>query len=80
MIKRIYILLQVYNYDCSSRYMRIKHICRDEQQAHHIVNRLETLEPGPYGRTHGWLDRNHSVYGFIDKIEGIFEETTRRVA
>jgi len=78
----IYIGLNVYNYDCSPRGQYIKHTCKSEEEAKHLVTRLNTLL-GMYiggGRTGGWLQRNHGVYGFIESIEGIFEQTTRRIA
>lgn len=84
---RIYIALTVYNYDRSPRHQRIEHVCQDVEQAKHLLHRLETLNTvngvpvyGHTGRTGGWLERNHNIYGFIDSIEGIFEETTRRIA
>jgi len=80
---KIYVRLHVYDYDLDSRHRVIKHICKDEQQAKHLVQRLESLNPGAFGpndRTGGWLQRNHGIYGFITKVEGIFEETTRRIA
>ena len=84
---RVYIALTVYNYDASPRYQRIKHVCSNVEQAKHLVHRLETLNTdnghpcyGHMGRTGGWLDRHTGIYGFVDSIEGIFEETTRKVA
>ena len=53
-----------------------------DAEAKHLRDRLSTLK-GIYvggGRTGGWLERNHGIYGFIDEIGGIYEETTRRVA
>lgn len=63
------------------RHRWVKHFCDTEDQARKLVDRLTTLK-GIYitgGRTGGWLDRNHSIYGFIDKIEGIFTETIEKV-
>ena len=59
----------------------VKHYCDTEEQARKLVDRLTTLK-GIYitgERTAGWLDRNHGIYGFIDKIEGIFTETIEKV-
>lgn len=79
---KVYIALTVYNYDASPRHQYIKHTCKSIEHAKHVVHRLETLK-GIYiggGRTGGWLDRHHGIYGFVDSIDGIFEQTTRRIA
>ena len=62
---RVYISLAVYDYYNSSRHRRIQHTCSSLEQAKHLVHRLETLMDGHTGR---WLDRNHGVYGFIERI------------
>ena len=78
---RVYISLIVYDYDYSSRYRRIKHICHDVKQAKHLIDQLFILKgTGITGGGHSrGLDRNHQIYGFIDTIEGIFEEITRKI-
>jgi hypothetical protein len=82
----IYISLIVYNYGRSPRHHRIKHICQNVEHARHLMKRLQTLNTdnglpcrGESGHTGRWLERNHGIYGFVDTIEGIFEETTRKV-
>jgi hypothetical protein len=76
---KIYILLNVYDYDYSNRYRMIKHFCNTEIQARKLYYRLSELNginvPSE-GRTGRWLGRNHGISGFIFKIEGIFKETT----
>jgi hypothetical protein len=76
---RVYISLIVYDYDRSSRYRRIQHTCKDADSAFKLVGRLRALMGTQVcgGRSGGWLDRTYGIYGFIDKIEGVFEEVTR---
>lgn len=81
-MNRVYIKLLVYNYDASPRHQTIEHNCKSVEHAKRLQSRLESLMGIRYSdnRTGGWLERNHSIYGFIEHIEGIYEETTRRLA
>ena len=90
--KRVYISLVVYNYDCDSRYQTIQHNCDSIEQAKNLVDELKTLNieinmktknrylvSPEMGRTGEWLERNYDIFGFIESVEGIFQETTERI-
>jgi hypothetical protein len=82
-VTRIYLLIEVYNYDRSPRVHTIEHVVATVEEARHLRDRLDTLMPWQLGlsgnRTGRWLDRNHRIYGFIERVVGIFEETTKEV-
>jgi len=79
---KIYLRLLIYNYDASPRHQEIRHECESVEQAEHLRKRLQTLigRNVTENRTGRWLDQHHGIYGFIEEIEGIYEETTRRIA
>ena len=76
---KTYIVLHVYDYDLDGRHRTVRHECRDLAHAEHLRKRLWKLTA--HGRTAGWLERNHHIYGqVLDTGDGVYEETTRRVA
>ena len=79
---KIYLRLEIYDYDYSERQRIIKHYCKTVGLAKALKSRLEKLitTNRNTNRSGVWLDRNYEIYGFISKVEGIFEETTVEVS
>ena len=78
---RVYIRLSVYNYDASPRCQVVKHVCKSIDAAKRLSDRLRRLI-GTRGSDNGttrWLDRNKSIYGLVERVEGIFSEVTTRI-
>jgi len=78
---KYYIRLLVYNYDASPRWQRVSHFCESQERASHTAWRLQKLIGlrSSDNRTGKWLDRNHGIYGFVERIEGIYQETTTKL-
>jgi hypothetical protein len=78
--KKIYVRLLVYNYDSSPRCERHRYYCLTREEAFRIADHLRSgISPNydtTQNRTGGWLDRKFRIYGFVDSVEGVFEETT----
>ena len=79
MSHRFYLLLRVYNYDTSPRHHDIQHNVASAEAGKKLLGRLKLFVPEKLTPTSRWLQRNHNVYGFIEQIIGIFEETTIKV-
>ena len=82
MSHRFYVLLRVYNYDASPRFHDIQHNVDDAEEGKRLAKRLHNLQNRSRmtdNRTSKWLERNHSVYGFIEEVVGVFEKTTIKV-
>ncbi len=81
MRKRIYLRLLVYNYDTSPRGQWIEHTCHSVEHAKLVRDRLHKLMGVRYDQNHTdrWLDRNHHIYGIVEHVEGVYEETTRKI-
>jgi hypothetical protein len=80
-VTRIYLKLGVYNYDASPRHEIMKHFVNTVEEAQRLKNRLYLLWSYDAGknRTGKWLERQIGIYGFVEDIIGIFEETTKEV-
>ena len=79
MSRRFYLLLRVYNYDASPRYQSVQHNVKSAESGKKLAARLRLFTPEKTCPTSRWLERNHGVYGFIEQITGVFEETTVKV-
>ena len=84
MKSRIYITLTVYNYDTSPRWQTIEHDCRSIEHAAHVVARLQKLIKGNHRSTGitrlPWLERNHRIYGTLERIDGVFLQLTGKIS
>lgn len=81
--EKFYIKLTVYNYDASPRMQTVRHDVKDVATAKRTADRLNRLIKG-HVTTHenttvNWLERNHRIYGFVERVDGIFREVTTRI-
>lgn len=79
MSHRFYLLLRIYNYDASPRHQSIQHNVASAEAGKKLASSLKLFVPEKRTPASRWLDRNHKVYGFIEQIVGVFEETTIKV-
>jgi hypothetical protein len=80
MSHRFYLLLRIYNYDAFGHgHQSIQHNVASAEAGKKLASRLKLFVPEKLTPTSRWLDRNHKVYGFIEQIVGVFEETTIKV-
>lgn len=79
--ERIFIQLTIYNYDASPRAQYLQHNCRSLADAKRTADRLRRMVSTNVSanRTGRWLDNNHAIYGFIERVSGIFREVTTRI-
>jgi hypothetical protein len=79
---RYYIQLQVYNYDAYPRQQTVRHYVESPSHAEQIAARLRKLVGRNIAenRTRRWVGNHLHIDGFIEAIDGIYEETTRRIA
>lgn len=82
MNKKIYLALTVYNYDASPRWERVKYTVKSEERAFTVARRLLALigrADACQGRTRRWLEQRFRIDGFVERVDGIFVEETRRI-
>ncbi len=75
--ERVYIKLTVYNYDASPRYQMVEHNCKSVADAKRTADRLRRLAKNTDGQS--FCERNFRIYGFVERVEGIFQEVTTRI-
>jgi hypothetical protein len=78
---RIFVQLNVYNYDASPRGQYLEHNCRSVAHAKQTADRLRRMVNTNVSanRTGRWLDNNYAINGFIERVSGIFHEVTTRI-
>lgn len=79
---RYYIQLQVYNYDSYRRQQAVRHYVESPSHAEQVAARLRRLigKNITENRTRRWVSNHLHIDGFIESIDGTYEETTRRIS
>jgi hypothetical protein len=79
--EKVYINLLVYDYDASPRQRFVRHVCGNEKKARTLEDRLGKLI-GPTrsdNKTTRWLEQHTGIYGFVERVDGIYKEVTTRL-
>jgi hypothetical protein len=79
---RYYIQLRVYDYDSYPRQQTVRHYAESPSHAERVFARLRRLVGGNLteNRTRRWVSGHLRIDGFIEAVDGIYEETTRRTS
>jgi hypothetical protein len=78
--EKYFLTLLVYNWDTSPRNHYVRHFVEGKDKAIRLAARLtRAVRANKNCGQMKWLDKHHHIYGFVERVDGVFHQTLERV-